>query len=152
MRAGHVAGKIGTPREQAIGQTSDIQWTSIERFMNEADVASWGKICEEITYHCLTLLAFTVNILMFRVSACEHQQYKGRGTMGKGKQRQSLAITEAARSAGRHLAIAGPLANYMSKLTDNQRSEDFGTFTGVIVRHGKITDVVASTGAVKIEE
>lgn len=72
--------------------------------------------------------------------------------MPKGKQRQALAITEAARAAGRQLATAGPLANYMNKLTENQRSEDLGTFTGVIVRRGKITDVVASNGAVKIEE
>ncbi|MGB8899782.1 MAG: hypothetical protein WCC90_11385 [Methylocella sp.] len=34
-----------------------------------------------------------------------------------------------------------------------QRSEELpGHFTGVIVRNGKITDVVASNGAVKIEE
>ena len=62
--------------------------------------------------------------------------------MSKGKQRQSLAITEAARAAGRQLATTGPLENYMRKLTDNQPEELPGTFTGVIVRRGKITDVV----------
>jgi hypothetical protein len=73
--------------------------------------------------------------------------------MPKGKQTQALAITEAAREAGRQVAITDPLAKYMRRLADNQVSEELpGTFTGVIVRHGKITDVVAANGAVKIEE
>ncbi len=62
-------------------------------------------------------------------------------------------VTAAARDAGNQLAIRDPLANYMKKITDGQRSEELsGTFTGVIVRGGKITDVVAANGAVKIEE
>jgi hypothetical protein len=62
-------------------------------------------------------------------------------------------ITAAAREAGNQLAIRDPLGSYMRKITDAQRSEELsGTFTGVIVRHGKITDVVAANGAVKIEE
>lgn len=63
-------------------------------------------------------------------------------------------VTSAARAAGNQLAVAAPVADYMRKLTDAQpgREELPGTFTGVIVRHGKITDVVASNGAVKIEE
>lgn len=72
-------------------------------------------------------------------------------------------VTTAARKAGAlqtlseqspaFAALAAPVASYMRKLTDGQRSEELhGTFTGVIVRHGKITDVVASNGAVKIEE
>ena len=73
--------------------------------------------------------------------------------MANGKQRQALAVTEVARNAGRQIATTGPLESYMRKLTDNQHSEELNsTFTGVIVRHGKITDVVASNGAVKIEE
>ena len=72
--------------------------------------------------------------------------------MANCKQRQALAVTEAARDAGHQLVTSGPLENYMRKLTDNQHSELPGTFTGVIVRRGKITDVVAANGAVKIEE
>ena len=66
---------------------------------------------------------------------------------------KNLAVTEAAREAGRQVAVADPISSYLRKVTDQNRSEELpGTFTGVIVRHGKITDVVASNGAVKIEE
>jgi hypothetical protein len=78
--------------------------------------------------------------------------------------KRNEVITAAARKAGAlqtlsdqspaFAAIAAPIANYMRKLTDAQpaREELPGHFTGVIVRKGKITDVVASNGAVKIEE
>ena len=65
---------------------------------------------------------------------------------------KNLAITVAARMAGQHLTTHSAVDAYMRRITDNQRSEEqSGTFTGVIVRDGRITDVIASNGAVKIE-